>query len=158
MRAVVVAGSKKSGKTALITMLADALERDGKRVAIVKYSNHSLDKGNTDAFWMMRPDRVVVNASPEETAVFWPCQLTFEDITSLLRADVLLCEGGDVPASVPRILCVKEGEEGEDNTSFTILATYGSGASLCGVSHFMELDPHAAERMVSLILEKAAVV
>lgn len=155
MQAVVIAGPKKSGKTTLLALVAEALERRGKRVAVVKYSTHSVEKGNTDAFWLMRPNRTVVSASPEETAVFWPEQLSFESIVAHLQADVLLLEGGEAPASVPRIMCYREDEE-PDEGDFTVIATHGSCDVPGGVPHFPELDPQAAERLAALILEKGA--
>ena len=161
MHAVVIAGPKRSGKTALAALVAEALERFGKRVAIVKYSSRALDRGNTDAFWLMRPGRVVVNASPKETAVFWPEERAFEDLIAHLGVDVVICEGGDVPAYVPRIFCCHEDAEEEDcfsgNVSFSILATYGSGEALPGIPHFVELSPVAVETLASLILEKGEV-
>lgn len=162
MQAVVIAGPKKSGKTALLALVAEALERRGNRVAVVKYSSHPLEKGNTDAFWLMRPNRAVVSASPGETAVFWPEQLSFEAVASLLRADVLLLEGGDVPDFVPRIMCCREDDEAEacapEQGDFAVIATHGSRGAPEGVPHFPELDLQAAEKLASLILEKGAKV
>ena len=108
MRAVVITGAKKSGKTALLTLVAEALERFGKRVTVVKYSTHALEKGNTDAFWLMRENRTVVNVSQDETAILWSEKLDFEALVTHVRADVLLLEGGDAPVSVPRIVCLRE--------------------------------------------------
>lgn len=162
MQAVVITGPKKSGKTALLALVAEVLERKGKHVAVVKYSQHALEKGNTDAFWLMRPKRTVVNVSPEETAVLWSEQLPFDAITRQLEADVLLMEGGDAPCSVPRIVCLPE--DGDDAEAFMrecgsmpIIAVYGM--ALPGdVPHFPEIDPTAAERIAEIVLEKGAQV
>lgn len=163
MQAVVIAGPKRSGKTTLLDLVAEALERMGKRAAIVKYSSHALEKGNTDAFWLMRPGRTVVSVSPEETAVFWPEQLSFEAIVSHMDADVLLLEGGNAPASVPRILCFREEEVGEpceiEAGCFTVIATHGGCVDAPSAApHFPSLDPAAAEKIAGLILEKGVVV
>ena len=162
MQAVVITGPKKSGKTALLALVAEVLERKGKRVAVVKYSQHDLEKGNTDAFWLMRPKRTVVNVSPEETAVLWSEQLPFEAITKHLEADVLLMEGGDAPCSVPRIVCLPEDVDdaeffARECGSLTVIAVYGS-ALPGGIAHFPEIDPAAAERIAEIVLEKGAVV
>ncbi|CAK7073393.1 MAG: hypothetical protein DELT_02003 [Desulfovibrio sp.] len=162
MQAVVIAGPKKSGKTTVLALVAEALERLGKRVAVVKCSSHSLEKGNADAFWLMRPDRAVVNVSPEETVAFWPERLTFEAILSHLDADVVLFEGGEAPVTVPRILCFRE-DEGPDESwlaceegAYTVLAVFGAACPSTGDGvFFTAIDPVAAEKVASLILEKA---
>ena len=161
MQAVVIAGPKKSGKTTILALVAEALERLGKTVDVVKYSNHSLEKGNADAYWLMRPNRTVVNVSPEETVAFWPEQLCFESVIGHLKADVVLFEGGDAPVTVPRVLCFKE-DEGTDETylackdgGYTVLASFGVSCSAPGAQFFAEMEPLAAEKVASLILEKA---
>lgn len=160
MQVAVIAGPKKSGKTTILALVAEALERQGKTVAVVKYSNHALEKGNADAFWLMRPNRTVMNVSPEETVAFWPEQFSFESVISHLEADVVLCEGGDAPVSVPRVLCFKE-DEGVDTTclacedgGYAILATFGVACAESGAPFFAEMDPHTAEEVASLILGK----
>ena len=159
MRAVVIAGAKKSGKTALLALVAEALERQGKRVAVVKYSSQPLEKGNTDAFWLMRENRTVVNVSPEETAILWPKRLDFEAMIAHIRADVLLLEGGDAPASVPRIVCLREDEEDaaalEECLALPVLATVGGEKGALPVPHYPERDPLTAESLTGLILGTA---
>lgn len=160
MQAVAIAGPKKSGKTALLALVAEALERQGKRVAVVKYSSHALEKGNTDAFWLMRPNRAVVNVSPGETAAFWPESLSFEAIVAHLRADVLLLEGDGAPDFVPRVMCY--GEDGDEETGapeqgdFAVIAAHGAAHGGAPEPHFSELDPQAAEKIAALILERGA--
>jgi molybdopterin-guanine dinucleotide biosynthesis protein MobB len=163
MQAIAITGPKKSGKTTLLDLVAEALERRGKRVAIVKHSSHPIERGNTDAFWLMRPKRTIVSVCPEETAVFWPEQLSFETLVSHVRADVLLLEGGDAPSFVPRVLCLREGEEADasflpEEDSFTVLAVHGLQQSLIHAPHFPEMDPQAAEKIAALVLEKAPVL
>jgi molybdopterin-guanine dinucleotide biosynthesis protein MobB len=162
MQAVVIAGPKKSGKTTILALVAEALERLGKTVAVVKYSNHTLEKGNADAFWLMRPNRAVVNVSPEETVAFWPEQLSFESVISHLKADVVLFEGGEAPVSVPRVLCFKEGE-GMDKTclackegGYDVLASFGASCPGSDAPFFAEMEPLVAEKVASLILEKSS--
>ncbi len=160
MRAVAIAGPKKSGKSTLVALLAEALEKRGHSVAIIKHSSKPLEKANTDAFWFMRPGRTVAGVSPEETAIFWPQQLDFAEITSLVRADVALIEGGEVPCRVPRILCLKEGGKKEisalcNKQEAEIIATQGEKPAVpCNGPHFAEIDPETAEQLAGLILEK----
>ncbi len=159
MRAVAITGPKKSGKSTLVALVAEALEKRGCSVAIIKQSQHAMEKGNTDAFWFMRPGRTVVGVSPEETAVFWPRHLDFSEITSLVRADVALVEGGDAPVRLPRILCLKEGGQKEistlcGNQDVPVIATQGvKPAAACG-PHFAEADPETADQLAGLIMEK----
>ena len=163
MLAVTITGHKKSGKTALLALVAEALERKGKRVAVVKYSSHPVERGNTDAFWLMRPGRTVANVSPGETAVFWPEELSLETIVSHVNADVLLLEGGDAPTSVPRVVCFREGEDADlsflpDSDALVVLATYGETPSSLAVPHYTEIDPSAGEKLAALILEKGVAI
>ena len=163
MQAVVITGPRKSGKTAVVSLVAEILERQGKKVAVVKYSNHPLEQENIDAFWLRRPGRTVVNVAPEETVVFWPEALSFGSIAAQLHADVLLLEGGDAPVSVPRVVCLPEeaedaGETLEENASFSILATLGGEAPGLDIPHFQEADPMAAEAVAALILQEGAVL
>ena len=163
MLAVVVTGHKKSGKTALLSLVAEALERKGKQVAVVKYSNHAIEHGNTDAFWFMRPGRTVVNVSPEETAVFLPDKLPLEAIAARVNADVLLLEGGDAPVFVPRIVCFREGEDADisflpGSGTLTIIATHGETSPGLDAPHFIEMNPSAAEKIADVILKNGVVL
>ena len=157
MLAVVIAGPRKSGKTAVLSLVAEEFERRGKKVAVVKYSNHPLEQENTDAFWLRRPGRTVVNAAPEETVVFWPETLSFERIVAQLDADVLLLEGGDAPASVPRVLCLPEDPKEAmtfvaEAASLPVIASVGGDAARPDTPHFSEADPATAEKLATLIL------
>lgn len=162
MQAVVIAGPRKSGKTALLALVAETLERRGKRVAVVKYSSHSLEKGNTDAFWLMRPQRTVVNVSPEETAFLWSEELPFGAVARQVNADVLLVEGGNAPLSVPRIVCLSEDVDDAETFkrecgAIPIIAVYG--AAMPGdAPYFPEIDLPAAEKLADIILEKGIAV
>lgn len=157
MLAVAITGHKKSGKTALLSLIAEALEKRGKRVAVIKYSGHPIEKDNTDAYWLMRPGRTVVNVSPEETVLLWSAPLDFAAIARLLDADILLAEGDGVPETIPRILCFKEGcEEDAPRAAegVPVLATQGECPLSADAPHFPEIDPMVAEELASLILEK----
>lgn len=163
MLAAAIVGPKKSGKTTLLSLIADTLEQQGKRVAVVKYASHPIETGNSDTFWLMRGKRAAVNVSAEETVMFWQEQLPFDAIVRHMDADVLLLEGGEPPVSVPRVLCVPE--EAEDLEAFleetgpvTVIATQGEGASPFDVPHFPEVGPAAAEKIAALILEKGTAV
>ena len=159
MRAIAIVGPKKSGKTALLSLLAEALEGRGKRVAIIKYSTHPVERSNADAFWLMRPGRTVVALSPEESAVFWPRALSLKELAALLDEDVLLLEGGEGLAGMPRILCL--GEDGDEDdlpesalTGGPVLALVGEDSGLDAPLRFAEATPETAEEIAPRILEK----
>ena len=159
MLAIAIAGPRKSGKTTLLSLLAEELERRGKTVAAIKYSNHPLEQENTDAFWLRRLGRTIVNVAPEETVLFWSEALSFERITALLDADVLLLEGGGAPADISRILCLPEDAEEAiaciaQHGDFTVIASVGGSVPAEGVPHFQEAEPVAAEKLATLILER----
>lgn len=163
MLAAAIVGPKKSGKTALLSLIAEALEQRGKRVAVVKYASHPIETGNSDSFWLMRGNRSVASVSAGETVMFWQEQLPFDAIVRRMDADVLLVEGGEPPLSVPRVICIPEEAEEleaflEETGPVTVIATQGDGESPCGAPHFPEIEPAAAEKIAALILEKGALV
>jgi len=156
MLALVIAGPRKSGKTTVLSLVAEELERQGKKIAVVKYSNHPLEQENTDAFWLRRPGRTVINAAPEETVVFWPEALSFERIAAQLDADVLLLEGGAAPVTVPRVLCLPEDPDEArsfiaENTSYTVVASVGGSVAATDAPHFSEAGPGTAEKLAALL-------
>ena len=157
MLALVIAGPRKSGKTTVLSLVAEELERQGKKVAVVKYSKHPLEQENIDAFWLRRSGRTVINAAPGETVVFWPEVLSFERIVAQLDVDVLLLEGGDAPVTVPRVLCLPEDpDEAQafltENASYTVVASVGGSVAAIGAPHFSEADPAMAENIAALLL------
>lgn len=164
MRAVAVTGLKKSGKTFLMGFLAEALERQGHSVAIIKYSRHPLDTANSDTSWLTRPGRTVLAVSPGETALFYTRSMTLREVLPLLAADVLLVEGGGNPELLPRILCVKDGGDeewsglerhvGEKDSEAPLLAVLGPGGNNEGVPCFEELTQETADELAALILKQ----
>lgn len=163
MRAVAVAGLKKSGKTSLMGLLAEALERQGHSVAIIKYSHRPLDIANSDTFWLMRQGRTVVAASPEETALFRSRSMPLGEMLPMLGADVLLVEGGENRELLPRILCLRDGSDEEWNAleshdessgdDAPLLAVLGPGGGDDDAPYFEELTPESADALAALILK-----
>lgn len=163
MRAIAINGVKRSGKTSLLGLLAQALEHRGCTVAILKYTSHPLERANSDVFWLMRPEkeRTVISLSPEETAVIWPQALSFDAIVPLIRADVLLVEGGKDIEGIPRILCFKDDGaeempllEPESENPGPILASVGGEAPGTEYPHYEEAGLEAANALAELVLEK----
>ncbi len=181
MRIVSIVGFKKSGKTTLTGLVADALERKGQRVGIIKHSHHALDKQNTDTFWLMRPGRVVAGCCPDEAAVFWSQPVAAQNLASLMDVDVVLVEGGKTSGIWPRILCLKEAGEapllaapggeilgckplpsamaGETaDSGHLALATVGAAPQVPYGPHYAELSPETAEALAEHILRHGAIL
>ncbi len=162
MRAVAVAGLKKSGKTSLMGLLAEALERRGLSVSIVKYSSRPLDTATTDTFWLMRPGRTVASVSPEETVLFWSRAMTLAEMLPMLACDVLLVEGWENGEKLPRIICLKDGDKEEwkalsarkGTSPAPLLAVVGPGNGKDGVPYFEELTAESADELAGLILSQ----
>lgn len=157
MQAISIVGYKSSGKTTLTALLADALEKKGRRVAIIKYTHHPLDKQHVDTSRLMRPHRTVVGLSPEESAVFWSAPRTAHSMLPLLDADVLLVEGGKQNGWLPRILCSKEHDDIMTLQPELALATWGY-ASLPTKPHIVENATsyeQSIEHLADIVVERA---
>jgi molybdopterin-guanine dinucleotide biosynthesis protein B len=160
MRTVGIVGFKKSGKTALTALVAESLERRRLTVGIIKFSHHSLDKQNTDTFWLMRPGRVVAGCCPDEAAIFWSRPVPAKELAAFMDVDVLLVEGGKRYGDWPRILCLRETKEalqlrspdGEEGGS--VLATVGAEPDESMGPHFAGVSPETADALAALILER----
>ena len=106
LKAVSIVGFKKTGKSTLAVLLAEELKKQGYTIAAVKHSVHGFDKEGTDTAQLSEHCESVVGISGEETFISWPGgkrQIT--DLLPLMRADVLLMEGGKNRGWLPRILC-----------------------------------------------------
>ncbi len=111
MKAVAIVGFKNSGKTTTTSKLADALEKKGLKVAIAKHTHHNLDKPETDTSRFMRPGRTVIGLGPDESALFYGESIPLLKLTPLVKADILLVEGGKQATWLPRVICLRSPEE-----------------------------------------------
>lgn len=151
MRAISIAGFKNSGKTMLTSLLAAALERRGLTVSIAKRTHHGLDKPDTDTAKLCAPGRIVAGFSETETALFWGGPHTLPDMLPLLRADILLVEGGKSRDWLPRVLCAREPSEAEALSRGLALASYGR-VPVEGLPHFTETS---MDDLAALLAERA---
>lgn len=74
MKHIAVVGTKKSGKTTVVTYLIERLSKDGFRVAAVKHIHHefTIDTEGKDTYRMSRSGaEIVASVSPKETAVLF---------------------------------------------------------------------------------------
>ena len=125
MRAIGITGFKNSGKTTCVLLLAQALERRGLRVGIVKCAHHALDKPDTDTSRLRGQGRDVAAMSGDENAVFWSGRRGPQDMLRVLDADMVLVEGGKTWDFLPRVLCLHTAEEAAQLSPELAVATYG---------------------------------
>ncbi len=154
MAVVSVVGFKKSGKTTLAGLLAEAMEGLGLRVGVVKFSGHALDLPGTDTATLLRPDRPVAGLTAEGTAFFHARSLPFPEVARCLDVDVVLVEGGKTRVSAPRILCLREAEEAPTLAGGNpVLACVGAvpPADFSYVPHFPEISPDAAKALAAIV-------
>lgn len=159
MRIISVVGFKKSGKTTLVGLLAEALEKQGASTGVVKYTHHDLDLPETDTATLLRPGRPVAGCAPAHTVFFEAGELPFESIVARFNVDVLLVEGGKTRVRGPRILCLREPEEaptlaGDNRISACVGAEPPDGFP--PVPHFAEINEATAAALADLILAPLA--
>lgn len=106
MKAVSIVGPKNSGKTTLGLKLAEHFKSQGLTVAAAKFSHHGLDWQDSDTAKYAEHCDAVAGLGPSETFVHWTDRRFLPDILPLLKADVLLVEGGKSLGYLPRILCL----------------------------------------------------
>jgi molybdopterin-guanine dinucleotide biosynthesis protein B len=123
--AISIIGYKNSGKTTLTIGLAKELKKMGYTVAGVKFSHEGFDKPETDTHAMGQVCEQVIGIGPEETAMFWPKKSYLPDLLPLVKADVILVEGGKSLTWLPRILVLKAPEEAESLDNGLAVGTWG---------------------------------
>lgn len=124
-------GFHKSGKTSLVTQVAEQLRRRGHRVGIIKSSHHPFDLGGGDTARLARTGCAVAGVNPEQTMILLPDPLPMLSVWPLLNADVLLVEGGKNLGFLPRIILTRT-EPGSVDDPATLdhgvaVAAWGTG-------------------------------
>ncbi len=105
MKAVSIIGFKDTGKSTLAAALAEEFKNLGLSVASMKHSAHGFDKADTDTSRMLEHCQVVAGISGHETFISWPKKIPLPDLLPLMKADVLIIEGGKSLTWLPRIIC-----------------------------------------------------
>ncbi len=154
MKAVSIIGFKNSGKTTCTALLADALEARGLTVAVAKHTHHNLDKAETDTARLMKPGRTVIGIAEGECAVFWSTRRHLADLLPLVRADVLLVEGGKSLGWLPRVLCLREAGEAQALDRGLALATFGA----VGAPELPRFDAGSVDALAELVAEQGFVL
>lgn len=110
MRAVLLAGYKDSGKTELATSLCHRLREMGIRVAVAKFSHHTLDRTSSDTQRLAQVADGTIAFDPETTSLTLPGQRSLQDFLPLVSAQVLIVEGGKHLGCLPRIILPRKGD------------------------------------------------
>lgn len=151
MRAVSIVGFKNSGKTTLVAELAQSLESQGLRVAVVKHTHHGIDTAGTDTAMLSAAGRHVLAVHADQSVVFFNQAMPVQQLLPLLDADIVLVEGGKQHGWLPRIVCLHDAKEAVDLQPELAIASYRQAFSP-HVPHFAQEDVAA---LANLVQEKA---
>lgn len=125
MIAVALVGYKKSGKTTLAAQLARHLSESGYSVSAAKFSHHSLDKADSDTEQLARSCTAVAGLGEGESSLYWNAPKYLPDLLPLMRADVLLVEGGKHLGYLPRIVLPRSAPEIDELDQGLAVGTWG---------------------------------
>lgn len=114
MIACAVTGFKDSGKTTHTAALARELGRLGKRVGVIKRTEHGLDRSGADTATLLEAAHAVAGQGPGAAALFWNAEKDLHTLAALMEVDVLLVEGGKSLGFLPRLLVLRDPEEARD--------------------------------------------
>ena len=142
--AVSIIGFKKSGKTTLTVALAKELKAMGYSVAGVKFSHEHFDKPGTDTWQISQVCDQVIGIAPNETTMAWPQKKYLPDLLPLVKADIILVEGGKSLTWLPRILVLKSPDEAQQLDNGLALGTWGE-ITAPGITPFTSLQELAKE-------------
>lgn len=139
MKAAAIVGFKNSGKTTLTLDVARTLKNRGLSVAAVKFAHHGFDYPGRDTDRLAEHCTAVAGISDESSMLIWPGRLRMEDLLPLMRADVLLVEGGKALDVLPRVLVLRDQAEAKDLAPELALGAYGNVTSP-DMAHFDDVD------------------
>jgi len=114
MKAALLAGHKKSGKTTLALRLIEAFKARNLTVSVIKTTHHAFDAADSDTDKLSRKADVLAGLSPEATHVIWSHAKSPLDVIPLLQTDILLIEGGKQWQFAPRIILPRSEEEADE--------------------------------------------
>ena len=155
MKAVGVTGYKKSRKTALVVKLVQELSRRDCKVATLKHTSEGVDLLDSDTAEHKKYARQVAAISSGESAIFFNCKKSLEDVAGYMEADFLLVEGFKKEKTFPKIICLKDAHEAKRlSDGLEICAATISPLKIkLGVPVFSILND--IEKIADLVEEKA---
>lgn len=153
LKGLAFVGYKKTGKTTLITNLATLLKKQGKKVAIAKYTHHDFFlNNNTDTEKFRALGIPTIGLSEKETFISWPQKRYLPDLLPLLEADFLLVEGGKNLTWLPRILLIQEEKDLETLNNGLALGYFSEQKLNSSLPHFKN------PQELALLIEKKGFV
>ncbi len=156
MKAVSIIGYKGSGKTMLLESIACELTARGKTVSTVKSISSGLDLPWTDTTRHRRFACQIAALAPEGSAIFFRENKSLEEMLSYLDADYILIEGFKSEKTLPKIICLRQGDDPK---------TLMDGLEICIVGTSPEdklnidvpvLDPRSDIARISDLVEEKA--
>ncbi len=148
MKAISLVGYKKTGKTSLLVELCKLFQERGISVAVAKMSHHNFDKGDSDTEKISQYADSVAGMTEEETMLLWPKKRYLPDLLPLMKAEVLLIEGGKNLDYLPRVLLLNNAEEFTELNNDLTLAVWGEH-NLTSVPNLTSISS-----LADLVLEK----
>jgi molybdopterin-guanine dinucleotide biosynthesis adapter protein len=125
LKAIGIIGYKNSGKTTLLTKLANELNTRGYTVSSIKHTSEGIDINNKDTYQHKQFTKQTAIIAPSESAIFFPEGKTLEYMISLLEADFVLIEGLKKERTYPKIICLKSGDNLESLVDGLEVCVYG---------------------------------
>ncbi|MCJ7790160.1 MAG: molybdopterin-guanine dinucleotide biosynthesis protein B, partial [Candidatus Atribacteria bacterium] len=112
MKAIGIAGYKKSGKTTLLLKLAEELTNKGYQVAAIKHISEDIDdEADSDTTKYKKYLSQVAAISTKESVIHWKGKSNLEEILKFLDADIILIEGFKNEKTFPKIVCLRKESE-----------------------------------------------
>ncbi len=142
MKAVLLAGHKKSGKTSLALGLIEYFKSRNLTVSVLKTSHHPFQVSNRDTDRLSQAATAVAGLAPNATHLIWGHQKSPLDLLPLLQSDILLLEGGKQWRFAPRVILPRNDQEADELSQGLAIAQWGQGGKP-GIPQYAEIEPLA---------------
>ena len=152
MKVVGIVGFKKSGKTLLGMRLSQELSRMGYKVGIIKHASGDIDFPDTDTSKLRTYAPFVSVISAKETEIIVQGKKRIEDILTYYDCDIVLIEGFKKEKTFPKIVCIKNKDDGTELFDGLQLFTASIDQELADFT--IGNDDHIKE-MAALVLERS---
>lgn len=154
MKGVAIVGYHKSGKTTLGVKLCKELASKGLRVGVVKHVSCELQFADADSSRYRAFASVVAAASAAEAEVIVKGEKSLEEMLRYCAGcDFVLVEGFKKERLFPKIVCLRDKEEGKELFDSLELCTASFKE---GVADYLITDEDHVRKLAAVALEKAA--